>query len=60
MAISARFSSPAVNVDPTTFNPARIWKLYGTTGRKGDSMADRPHRKSYIYEGQELGLEDEK
>ena len=57
-AIGARFSSASVDVDQKTFNPARIWKLYGTTGRKGDSTADRPHRKSYIYDGQELGLEE--
>jgi len=56
-AIGARFSNDAVDVDQKTFNPARIWKLYGTTGRKGDSTADRPHRKSYIYDGQELGIE---
>lgn len=57
-AIGARFSNPLVDVDQKTFNPARIWKLYGTTGRKGDSTADRPHRKSYIYDGQELGIEE--
>jgi len=57
-AIGAKFTNQFVDVDQKTFNPARIWKLYGTTGRKGDSTADRPHRKSYIYDGQELGLEE--
>ena len=55
-AVGAKFTSAVVDVDQKTFNPARIWKLYGTTGRKGDSTADRPHRKSYIYESQALGL----
>lgn len=56
--IAAKFTNDKVDVDVKTVNPARIWKLYGTTGRKGDSTADRPHRRSYIYEGQELGLEE--
>jgi len=38
------FSDGRVKVDRTTFNPARIVKLYGTPARKGDSTADRPHR----------------
>ena len=28
----------------------RIWKLYGTVSRKGDSTADRPHRRSAVLE----------
>jgi hypothetical protein len=47
-------STTAVKIDTTVFNPARIWKLYGTTARKGDEIPAapgreaRPHRKSYI------------
>jgi hypothetical protein len=37
-----------VSVDTTTSNAARIWKLYGTTARKGDSTKDRPHRLSRL------------
>lgn len=55
-AIAKKFSNDQVDVDVKTCNPSRLWKLYGTTGRKGDSTQDRPHRKSYIYEGQELGM----
>lgn len=33
-----------IKVDLTVFNPARIWKLYGTIARKGDDTEDRPHR----------------
>jgi len=42
------FSTEAVTVDAANFNAARIWKLYGTTSRKGDNTPDRPHRKSRL------------
>ena len=45
-------------VDRAVFNPGRIWKFYGTTGRKGDSTAERPHRRSYIFNGQPTTLAD--
>ncbi|MBN1194702.1 MAG: hypothetical protein JXA08_05085 [Methanomicrobiaceae archaeon] len=48
------FSGEAVSVDTTNFNAARIWKLYGTTARKGDDVPDRPHRRAKI-----LGVPDE-
>jgi hypothetical protein len=32
------------------FNPARIWKLYGTIARKGDSLPDRPHRLARVLD----------
>jgi len=51
-AIAAKFKNEHTDIDVTTVNPARIWKLYGTTGRKGDSTTSRPHRVSYIYPGQ--------
>ena len=47
-ALSFRFSDERVSVDTTTSNAARIWKLYGTTARKGDSTKDRPHRVSRL------------
>ena len=31
-----------------TSTPARIWKVYGTVSRKGDSTGDRPHRRSAL------------
>jgi hypothetical protein len=49
-ALSARFSDSVVTVDEATANPARICKLYGTMARKGDSMPDRPHRRSALIE----------
>ena len=49
-ALDYKFSDDVVHVDVTTFNPARIWKLYGTLARKGDSTSGRPHRLSKILE----------
>ena len=47
-ALSFKFSDEAVEVDTTTCNAARIWKLYGTTARKGDDIPQRPHRASRL------------
>ncbi|MDY0280873.1 MAG: hypothetical protein RBR35_09970 [Salinivirgaceae bacterium] len=53
-AISDEFSTDRVNIDKSVWNPARIWKLYGTQSRKGDPVPAgkfreaRPHRESYI------------
>jgi hypothetical protein len=44
------FSGGRVKVDRTTFNPARICKLYGTPSRKGDSSDDRPHRLAQLLD----------
>lgn len=48
-AIARQFDTPAAKVDPTVFNAARIWKLWGTTARKGASTADRPHRRAVLW-----------
>ncbi|HEX8915060.1 MAG TPA: hypothetical protein VF796_22100, partial [Humisphaera sp.] len=50
-ALDARFGDDAVHVDTTTFNPARIWKLYGTRAGKGDDAGEacgRPHRVARV------------
>jgi hypothetical protein len=44
------FSNDAVKIDLTTFNPARLTKVYGTIVRKGSSTPDRPHRLSRLLE----------
>jgi hypothetical protein len=49
-AIAQKMDSPAVTIDRRVFNPARIWKLYGTTARKGHNTADRPHRLAQVVE----------
>jgi hypothetical protein len=47
-ALALRFSDGTVQLDQTTYNAARISKLYGTLSRKGDNTQDRPHRLSRI------------
>jgi P4 family phage/plasmid primase-like protien len=42
------FSDATVAVDRTTYNPARLVRLYGTVARKGDSTPERRHRVSRI------------
>lgn len=49
-AINKEFSDNDVKVDTTTYNAARIWKIYGTTVRKGDNTPDRPHRLARLLE----------
>ena len=46
--LSDKFGTKKVDVDCSVFNPARIWKLYGTTARKGDHTEKRPHRVSFV------------
>lgn len=52
--LAQRFNTERVTIDVKVFNPARIWKLYGTTARKGDEVPAseyrdaRPHRMAYI------------
>jgi len=52
--LAEKFNTDQVNIDTTVFNSGRIWKLYGTTARKGDPVPAgphreaRPHRTSYI------------
>ena len=45
-----RFGNAVVQIDQTVYNPARIWKLYGTIAAKGDSTPDRPHRMARVIE----------
>lgn len=47
-ALATRYDTDQVKVDQAVYNAARIWKLYGTTARKGDSTEERPHRVSCI------------
>jgi hypothetical protein len=49
-AIHTKFDTDKVSLDQAVVNPARIWKFYGTTGRKGDNIPERPHRKSILYQ----------
>lgn len=46
--LRAEFSTEQVLFDPTVRNPSRIWRLYGTTNRKGEATAERPHRLAAV------------
>jgi len=52
--LAKKYDTPTAKIDQGVFNPARIWKLYGTTARKGDEVPAgpnreaRPHRMSFI------------
>jgi hypothetical protein len=43
-SLSAQFSDEKVKLDETVFNASRITKVAGTKARKGDDVAERPHR----------------
>lgn len=49
-ALAGRFNDPKVEIDVKVANPARIWKLYGTVARKGDSIPGRPRRLSRLID----------
>jgi P4 family phage/plasmid primase-like protien len=55
-AVAAKFTSSEIEIDLKVGNPARIWKLYGTIGRKGDHTEARPHRRSYLFPDQATTL----
>ncbi|MBU2551697.1 MAG: hypothetical protein KKB20_25015, partial [Proteobacteria bacterium] len=57
-AVAARFQDDLVEVDTTVHNPARIWKVYGTTARKGDNLPERPHRRGSLFPESPARLED--
>jgi hypothetical protein len=45
--LQPEFSTDEVHFDTTVKNPARIWRFYGTTNRKGEPTPDRPHRMAW-------------
>jgi len=47
-ALSSKFDDDEVEVDTTVANASRIAKIAGSLACKGNSMADRPHRRSRI------------
>jgi P4 family phage/plasmid primase-like protien len=57
-ALKEKYQDSRVIIDQSIYNAARIWKVYSTTARKGDALADRPHRKAYISKGQPSKLAD--
>jgi hypothetical protein len=49
--LQKRCGDPTAKVDPSTHDAPRIWKLYGTTARKGPDTPERPHRLARLIEG---------
>ena len=49
-ALDFTFSTAVAAVDTTTYNPARVTKLFGTVATKGDDTSERPHRLSQILD----------
>lgn len=49
-AVAFQFSDGDVNVDQTTYNAGRIWKVYGSLAAKGDHIPERPHRLARLLE----------
>jgi hypothetical protein len=47
-ALSNRFSTERIKIDTTVSNPSRIFRVPGTTNRKGESNEDRPHRQACL------------
>ncbi len=45
-SLALLFNDQGSTIDIANHNAARIWKLYGTVSRKGDSTKTRPHRKA--------------
>jgi len=46
--LSGIFSDDKVEVDTTSFNASRVWKVYGTLSMKGSSTEERPHRTAFL------------
>jgi hypothetical protein len=44
--LAKHFNTDKVTVDTKVYNPARIWKLYGTTAKKGDPVPAGPNRQA--------------
>lgn len=43
------FSTSSLTVDTTVYNPARIWKLYGTKAMKGDQVPGNEYREALVH-----------
>lgn len=50
LRLNELFGNSLAQVDGTNFNPARIFKLYGTLAQKGRNTIKRPHRMAHIEE----------
>ena len=57
-AIGKRFDTAIIKSDSTVSNPSRIFRAYGTTNRKGDATAERPHRQACLLPMEWLEISD--
>jgi hypothetical protein len=46
--LAKQYNTAGVKIDISVFNASRICRIPGTVARKGDSVADRPHRMARI------------
>ena len=53
-SLSFLCSDETAKVDQTVYNPARIWKLYGTWARKGEDSTERPWRRAQLLNQPEV------
>lgn len=51
-------STAGAKVDIKTYNASRIWKLYGTTARKGQHTEERPHRVAWVTNKEEASSDE--
>ena len=47
-ALAHQFGNAKVTIDTGVFNASRVDKIWGTIAVKGQSTADRPHRRAYL------------
>ncbi len=47
-SLQRRFGNAAAEVDISTFDAPRVWKLYGTAAVKGGNTIERPWRTAYL------------
>ncbi len=47
-ALAFRYDTERARIDTAVSNAARLCRVYGTVARKGDSVADRPHRRARL------------
>ncbi len=47
--VHSQFSTNDVVIDTTVYNPARIWKLYGTKAVKGNEVEGNEYREAQVH-----------
>jgi hypothetical protein len=47
--VDEMFRTDDVHIDTAVYNPARIWKLYGTKAMKGDQVPGNEYREALVH-----------